>query len=288
MTNPQTSPTPTPLEATTEVSLLDQIIEDGRVGGRDAAAKERGKDMVKQFVSEVLAGSMTMSRDTEAMINARIAQIDHLISLQLNEVMHHPEFQKLEATWRGLRYLLNNSETGTQLKIKVLNVSKKDLLRDLQRAPEFDQSALFKKVYEEEYGVFGGAPFGALLGDYEFGKSSQDIELLEKVSNVAAAAHAPFLTAASSDMLNLESFAQIDAPRDMGKVFDTTEYAKWKAFRATEDSRYVALTLPHILMREPFGKDTIPSRALRTRSTSTGRTTASISGAMQRGPWAPE
>ena len=261
MTNPQTSAASTPLEATTEVSLLDQIIEDGRVGGRDAAAKERGKDMVKNFVSEVLAGSMTMSRDTEAMINARIAQIDHLISLQLNEVMHHPEFQKLEATWRGLRYLLNNSETGTQLKIKVLNVSKKDLLRDLQRAPEFDQSALFKKVYEEEYGVFGGAPFGALLGDYEFGKSSQDIELLEKVSNVAAAAHAPFLTAASSDMLNLESFAQIDAPRDMGKVFDTTEYAKWKAFRATDDSRYVALTLPHILMREPFGKDTIPVEA---------------------------
>src|SRR5215218_6259562 len=214
MTNPQVAPASAAAE-TTELGLLDQIIEDGRVGGRDAAAKERGKDMVKQFVSEVLAGSMTMSRDTEAMINARIAQIDHLISLQLNEVMHHPEFQKLEATWRGLRYLLNNSETGTQLKIKVLNVSKKDLLRDLQWAPEFDQSALFKKVYEEEYGVFGGAPFGALLGDYEFGKSSQDIELLEKVSNVAAAAHAPFLTAASSEMLNLESFTELDAPRDL-------------------------------------------------------------------------
>src|SRR4029453_10977432 len=170
----------------TEGSLLDQIIEDGRVGGKDASAKERGKDMVKQLVSEVLAGSMTMSRDTEAMINARIAQIDHLISLQLNEVMHPPEFQRLEASWRGLRYLLNNSETGTQLKLKVLNVSKKELLRDLQRAPEFDQSALFKKVYEEEYGVFGGTPFGALMGDYYFDKSGQDMELLEKISNVAA------------------------------------------------------------------------------------------------------
>ena len=128
--------------------------------------------------------------------------------------MHAPEFQKLEATWRGLKYLLSQTETSTMLKIKVLNVSKKELLRDLQRAPEFDQSALFKKVYEEEYGVFGGAPFGALLGDYEFGKSGQDIELLEKVSQVAAAAHAPFLTAASSEMLNLESFSSLDqSPR---------------------------------------------------------------------------
>src|SRR5215203_3886804 len=243
-----------------ELTLLDQILEQGKVG-RDAETRDHGRDIVKRFVAEVLEGSITVARDTEMMINARIAQIDHLLSLQVNEILHHAEFQKLEGAWRGLNYLLKQSETGTMLKIKVLNVSKKDLLRDLQRAPEFDQSALFKKVYEEEYGVFGGTPFGALVGDYYFDKSGQDIELLEKISNVAAAAHAPFLTAASSDMLNLESYAQIDAPRDMGKVFDTTEYAKWKAFRASEDSRYVALTLPRILMREPFGKDTVPVEA---------------------------
>ncbi|MGH7421959.1 MAG: type VI secretion system contractile sheath large subunit, partial [Candidatus Rokuibacteriota bacterium] len=149
----------------------------------------------------------------------------------------------------------------TMLKIKVLNVSKKELLRDLQRAPEFDQSALFKKVYEEEYGVFGGAPFGALLGDYEFGRGGQDIELLEKVSQVAAAAHAPFLTAASAEMMNLESFSHLDQPRDLGKIFENTEYAKWKAFRQTEDSRYVALTVPRMLLREPYGKDTVPVEA---------------------------
>jgi type VI secretion system protein ImpC len=245
---------------TTELGLLDQIVEQGRMG-KDAAAKERGKDMIKNFVSEVLSGQISMARDTEAMLNARIAQIDHLISIQLNEIMHAPEFQKLEGTWRGLRYLLANSETSDMLKIKILNVPKKELLRDLQRAPEFDQSALFKKVYEEEYGVFGGAPFGALMGDYEFGKSGQDIELLEKISQVAAAAHAPFITAASPEMLNMESFTQIDAPRDMAKVFDTTEYAKWKAFRQSEDSRYVALTLPRILMREPYGNDTVPVEA---------------------------
>ncbi|HVT94531.1 MAG TPA: type VI secretion system contractile sheath large subunit [Bryobacteraceae bacterium] len=242
---------------TTEVSLLDQIVEEGRFG-KDAAAKERGKDMIKQFVAEVLEGSITVARDTEAMINARIAQIDHLLSLQLSEIMHAAEFQKLEGTWRGLKYLIGQSECSAMLKIKVLNVNKKELLRDLQRAAEFDQSALFKKVYEEEFGVFGGHPFGALLGDYEFGKSGQDIELLEKISQVAAAAHAPFLTASSPEMFNLDSFSQIDQPRDLGKIFDTTEYARWKSFRSSEDSRYIALTMPRTLMRLPYGQDTVP------------------------------
>jgi type VI secretion system protein ImpC len=238
-------------------SLLDQIVDEGRLG-KDAESKVRGKDLVKEFVAQFLDGSMTLSRDSEAMINARIAQIDHLISLQLNEVMHHPSFQQLESTWRGLKYLISKSETSEMLKIKIFNASKKDLLRDLQRASEFDQSAMFKKVYEEEFGVFGGHPFGALIGDYEFGKGPEDIELLEKVSQVAAAAHAPFIASANAGMLNLESYADLGAPRDLAKVFDTTEFAKWKSFRNSEDSRYVALALPHILMRDPYGKKTRP------------------------------
>lgn len=247
-------------EQTLELGLLDQIVEQGKVG-TDSASKERGKSLIKEFVQQVLQGQMTVSRDTEAMINARIAQIDHLISIQLNEVMHHPSFQKLEGSWRGLRYMLDQSETNDMLKIKVLNVSKKELLRDLQRAPEFDQSAMFKKVYEEEFGIFGGAPFAALVGDYEFGKHPEDIELLERVSNVAAAAHAPFLTAASNELFNLESYTSLDQPRDLGKIFDTTEYAKWKSFRATEDSRYVGMCLPRILGRLPYGPDTKPVEA---------------------------
>ena len=155
-----------------ELSLLDSIVEEGRVG-KDAAAKARGKDLIKSFVGEVLAGSVTAGKSVEVMINSRIAQIDHLISLQLNEVLHHPDFQKLEGTWRGLRYLVSNTETSEMLRIKIFNASKKELLRDLQRAAEFDQSALFKKVYEEEFGVFGGSPFGALVGDYEFDKSAR-------------------------------------------------------------------------------------------------------------------
>ena len=156
-------------EQVQEKSLLDQIVEEGRFGV-EPASRERGKNLVKEFVAQVLEGSMTIARDAEMMINARIAQIDHLVSIQLNEIMHHPSFQKLEASWRGVKYLMDQSETGTMLKIRVLNCSKKELLKDLQRAPEFDQSALFKKVYEEEYGVFGGAPFGALVGDFDFGK----------------------------------------------------------------------------------------------------------------------
>jgi type VI secretion system protein ImpC len=241
-------------ETVEEVSLLDQIVQEGRMA-RDPVAKERGKNLVKEFVTQVLEGAMTVSKDAEAMINARIAQIDHLVSIQLNEVLHHPDFQKLEGTWRGLKYLMDQSETSDKLKIKILNTSKKDLLRDLQRAPEFDQSALFKKVYEEEYGIFGGAPFAALVGDYEFGRGPEDIELLEKVAQVASAAHAPFLSAAGPDMLNMESFTQLDAPRDMAKIFDSSEFAKWKSFRQSEDSRYVGLTLPHVLMRLPYGKN---------------------------------
>ena len=251
MSKPEESRTAQAAEQVDEQSLLNQIVDQGHFSER-----QRGKDLIREFVTQFLEGSMTASRDTEAMINARIAQIDHLVSIQLNEVLHNAQFQKLEGSWRGLKYLLDQSETGAGLKIKVLNVSKKELLRDLQRAPEFDQSAIFKRVYEEGYGVFGGEPFAAMIGDYEFGRHPEDMELLQKMSGVAASAHAPFLTAAAPELLNLDSFTNLSAPRDLAKIFDTTEYAKWKSFRDSEDSRYVALAMPHILMRLPYGKDT--------------------------------
>jgi type VI secretion system protein ImpC len=258
MADPQSAqPSQQVTEQTANVGLLDQIVSEGRFGV-EPAARERGKDLIKEFVGQFLEGNMTIARDAEMMINARIAQIDHLVSIQLNEIMHNAAFQKLESTWRGVKYLMDQSETGTMLKIRILNVGKKELLKDLQRAPEFDQSAIFKKIYEEEYGVFGGSPFGALVGDYEFGKHPEDLELLEGISHVAAAAHAPFCAAASADMFNLPSWTSLDAPRDLAKVFDTTEYAKWKGFRQSEDSRYVALCLPRVLSRLPYGKDTKP------------------------------
>ena len=238
-----------------EESLLDQLVDQGRFA-RTTEGRERGKNLIKEFVSQVLEGHMTVSRDAEASIQERIAEIDRLISKQLNEILHHPSFQKLEGTWRGIRYLMDQSETNSTLKLKVLPASKRELLRDLQRASEFDQSSLFKKVYEEEFGVFGGAPFAALIGDYEFGKSPEDMDLLQRIAQVAASAHAPFLSAASPELLNLRDFTQLGLPRDIGKIFDSTEYAKWKSFRMSDDSRYVALTLPRILTRLPYGKET--------------------------------
>jgi type VI secretion system protein ImpC len=255
MAEAKKSAAPQAVEQVLEKGLLDQIVEEGRMG-KDESARERGKDLVKEFITQVLDGSMTVTKDAETMINQRIAQIDHLLSIQVNEILHHESFQKLEASWRGLKYMLDQSETNDKLKIKVLNVSKRELLKDLQRAPEFDQSALFKKVYEEEFGVFGGAPFAALIGDYQFGKHPEDIELLERISQTAAGAHAPFLSAASPEFFNLESYSTLDAPRDLSKVFDSTEYAKWKSFRQSEDSRYVGLTAPRMLLRLPYGKNT--------------------------------
>jgi type VI secretion system protein ImpC len=242
---------------TEEVTLLDQIL-DNISPAAEPHQRAFARDIVAEFAQQVLDGTIVHARDTESMIKARIGQLDALISAQLNEVMHAPEFQKLEASWRGLHYLVHQSETSPQLKIKVFNVSKKDLAKDLERAPEFDQSALFKKVYEEEYGVFGGAPFGMLVGDYEYANHPQDLAMIERLSNVAAAAHAPFIAAADSKMFGLESFSNLGDPRDISKIFDSVEYAKWKSFRESEDSRYVGLCLPHVLMRLPYGRETVP------------------------------
>ena len=244
-------------EVQEEKGLLDQIIEQGRMI-RDESQKGWARDVLSEFVKQIMEGAITVSKDTERMINARIAQIDKLISMQLNEIMHHPDFQQIEGSWRGLNYLVQNSETGEKLKLRVMNVSKKDLLKDMEKASEFDQSTLFKKIYEEEFGMFGGASYGALIGDYEFGNNPQDLSLLEKISQVAAAAHAPFISAASPALFNWDKFEELSGPRDLSKIFQSVEYAKWKSFRDSEDSRYVALALPHILMRLPYGQASVP------------------------------
>lgn len=238
--------------------LLARILDEGRLA-RDESQEGRARDLVSEFVRQAMRGELVVSKNTEAMISARIAAIDKLISAQLNEVMHAEEFQKLEASWRGLHHLVTESETGTMLKIRVMNASKKELLKDMERAPEFDQSALFKKVYEEEFGTFGGSPVGALIGDYEFSNHPQDISLLEKVSQVAAAAHAPFISAAAPQLFGWDTFSDLAEVRDLAKIFDRTEFAKYRSFRESEDSRYVGLTLPHTLMRLPYGRETAPT-----------------------------
>ncbi len=250
------------VETEKEGSLLDKILTDGRMA-RDDYQKERAKDMIGEFVNQVMSGELTMSKNMDVAINSRIAEIDRLVSAQMNEIMHHEDFQKLEGSWRGLHHLLKNSLTGAQLKIRVMSVTKGELLKDFERALEFDQSNMFKKIYEEEYGTFGGAPFGALIGDFEFGNHPQDMALLEKISQVAAAAHAPFISAASAGMFGWDTFSEMSEVRDVAKIFDRTEYMKWRSFRESEDSRYVGLTLPHMLMREPYGAATKPTETFR-------------------------
>ena len=232
-------------------NLLDSIVEESRVARSDTE-RARAKDIISEFANQVLEGEVVVSDNLAASLDARVAELDRLISAQLSEVMHAPEFQALESAWTGLHYLCKQTSTGEQLKIKLMSVSKKELIKDFKTAIDFDQSALFKKVNEEEFGTFGGSPFGTLIGQFELSRQPEDMYFLEQMSHVAAASHAPFISAASPDMFGLESFTDLGKPRDLSKVFDTVEYAKWKSFRESEDSRYVGLTLPHFLGRLPY------------------------------------
>ena len=242
---------PTASAGTTELGLLDEMVEQSKVA-KSSVEHARAKDIISELVSQVLQGTVVVSENLAATIDARVAELDQLISKQLSAVMHAPEFQKLEGSWTGLNYLVKNTSTSQNLKIKMMNVTKKELVKDFQSALEFDQSAMFKKVYEEEFGTFGGAPFGALIGDFEVTRQPEDMYLIEQMSHVAAAAHAPFISAASPELFGLETYSDLGKPRDLSKVFDTVEYAKWKSFRESEDSRYVGLTLPRFLGRLPF------------------------------------
>jgi type VI secretion system protein ImpC len=237
--------------ATTELALLDQIVEQSKVA-KSSTEHARAKDIISELVSQVMEGTVVVSNNLAATIDARVAEIDAMISRQLSAIMHAPEFQKIESSWTGLNYLVKNSSTGQNLKIKMLNATKRELVKDFQSALEFDQSTMFKKVYEEEFGTFGGAPFGALIGDYEITRQPEDMYFIEQMSHVAAASHAPFISAASPELFGLETYSDLGKPRDLSKVFDTVEYAKWKSFRESEDARYVGLTLPRFLGRLPF------------------------------------
>jgi len=236
--------------------LLDKIMKEGRFD-TDPSSPPRGKDIVARFIDEVMQGRMARSPNTVAMINERVKQIDDLLSKQVSEIMHAPEVQRMESTWRGLRFLLGETETGPNLKIKLLHATKSELLADFGR-DAFDQSVLWKKIYEHEFGTFGGEPVSTILADYEFTSSSQDVDLLEHLSTVAAGAHAPLLTGASADLIDVEDFTKLNDPASLAKKAQNVKFAKWNAFRDTEDSRYVALAMPRMLLRAPYGKDSIP------------------------------
>ena len=244
---------------TESVSLLDQVLAATRP--QDQKEADRNRSYFKQFLESVVTPGQVVSKDVESNVKYWINEIDKKLSAQVNEIMHHPDFQRLEGTWRLLHYLVHQSETGTELKIRVLNARKQEVARDLEKAVEFDQSQLFKKVYEDEYGVLGGTPYGLLVGDYEYSRGAEDVSMLQKLSNLAAASHAPFVAHASPRMFGFERMTELGNPRDLAKIFDSVEYAPWKSFRESEDSRYVALAMPKVLARLPYGKDFKPVEA---------------------------
>ncbi|MBV8095100.1 MAG: type VI secretion system contractile sheath large subunit, partial [Acetobacteraceae bacterium] len=207
-------------------SLLDRVYEVTKQTERN-----RTQDLVRNLVEQALAGTVTFDRNLARTFDQAIAAIDHKLSAQLNEIMHSPRFSQLEGSWRGMHYLINNSETGTSLKLKVLNITKRELGRDLSRAVEFDQSELFKKIYENEFGSPGGEPYGSLIGDYEWSSHPEDVETLRLISNVAAGAFAPFITGTSAAMFGFKDWTELAKPRDLAKIFESQEYIKWRSFR---------------------------------------------------------
>jgi type VI secretion system protein ImpC len=223
-------------------------------------AKEAVESAVKTLAEQVLANTSLVSDDALRSIEAIIAEIDKKLTEQVNLILHHDEFQNLESAWRGLHYLVNNTETSENLKIRVMNISKKDLGKTLKKykGTAWDQSPIFKKLYEEEYGQFGGEPYGCLVGDYHFDHSPPDVELLNGIAQVAAAAHSPFLTGANPTLMQMDSWQELSNPRDLTKIFQTPEYAAWRSLRESDDSRYLGLAMPRVLARLPYGAKTDP------------------------------
>lgn len=239
-----------------EVSLLDQAI-----GATKQTSRDETEALLKTLTQEAMKGTVKWENNLGITINSAIAAIDKVMSKQLGAVMHSEKFQKLEGSWRGLNHLVMNSETSTQLKIRMLNISKKELSRDLEKAVEFDQSQIFKKIYETEFGIAGGEPYASLIGDFEFSSHPDDVSLLSKMSNVAAAGFCPFVSAASPSMFGFDSYTELSKPRDLEKIFDSAEYIQWRSFRDSEDSRFVTLTMPRTLARLPYGAATKPVEA---------------------------
>ena len=236
-----------------EENLLSQIVAATR-----QTEPDRAQDLLRTLTDQALKGTVTYDRNLTVTLNNAIAELDRKISRQLAAIMQSPEFTKLEGSWRGLQYLVKNSETSVNLKIRVLNASKRDVSKDLAKAVEFDQSRLFKSIYEDEFGTPGGEPMGALIGDYEFDNSFDDVQTLQGISSIAAAAFAPFISAASPRMFGFDDYRELARPRDLEKIFETVEYAKWRSLRDSEDSRFVTLALPRVLARMPYGPKTNP------------------------------
>lgn len=240
-------------EETQTLTLLEQAI-----GATKQTETDRAQELIRTLAEEAMKGTVTWNKNLTITFTQAISALDSMISGQLSEIMHGEEFQKLEGSWRGMHHLVMNSETSATLKIRMLNLSKKDLHKDLSKAVEFDQSQIFKKIYESEFGTPGGEPYGAMIGDYEFSNHPSDVETLSLMSNVAAAGFCPFISAGGAGLFGFDDWTELSKPRDLEKVFESLEYTKWRSFRESEDSRFVTLTMPRVLARLPYGEATKP------------------------------
>ena len=241
-------------------SLLDDIVTATRLKPKDEGYS-LAKKGVEALVSQLVEPGRKVDKVSKALVDEMIAEIDQKLSLQVDAVLHHEELQKLESAWRGLKYLVDKTDFRENIRLELLNVSKEDLLEDFEDSPEVTKSGLYKTVYTSEYGQFGGKPYGNIIANYEFGPGPQDVKLLQHIASVSAMAHAPFFAAAGSEFFGLDNFKGIPNLKDLKSIFEGPQYIKWQSFRESEDSRYVALTLPRFLLRLPYGAETKPVKA---------------------------
>jgi len=241
-------------------SLLEEILAETKLKPNDDGY-EVAKRGVQAFIAEMLTPSRKNERVDKALIDAMIVEIDQRLSAQVNVILHSEAFQKLESIWRGLKFLIDRVDFRENIKVEMLNVSKEDLLTDFEDSPEVPKSGLYKTAYSNEYGVFGGKPFGCMVANYEFNAGPQDILLLQKCASVAAMSHAPFIANASPEMFGEQSFLTLPNLKDLKSLFEGPQYARWHGFRESEDARYVGLCMPRFLLRLPFGEKTVPVKA---------------------------
>ena len=249
-------------ETTTQeqTSLLDDIVQATKLKPSDESYG-LAKKGVEALIAQLIEPGKKVDKISKADVDEMIAEIDNKMSLQLDAILHNEQFQKLESAWRSLKYLVDKTNFRENIKVEILNVSKDDLLEDFEDSPEVPKSGLYKTVYTAEYGQFGGKPYGAMIGNYEFGPGPQDIKLLQYVASVGAMAHAPFIASAGPEFFGVEDFQKLPQLKDLKSIFEGPQYTKWQAFRESEDARYVALALPRFLLRLPYGPDTQPVKA---------------------------
>ncbi len=241
-------------------SLIDEILQQTKMKPSDYGY-DVAKKGVEAFIAEMLRPTRAQEKVERRLVDEMIAEVDRRLSLQLDEVLHQKDLQRLESSWRGLKLLVDRTNFRENNKLEILNVSKQDLIDDFEDAPEIMKSGLYKTVYTAEYGQFGGKPFGALIGNFDFGPSPQDMALLQKMASVSAMAHAPFIAAASSKFFGEDNFLRLPNLKDIKAIMEGPQYIKWRSFRESEDSRYVGLTLPRFLLRLPYGPNTNPIKS---------------------------